>query len=67
VALFPGSWRGRAALLVLVGAAAGGGIYATRAKVPDLPTVEVRRGDFTEIVETRGDVRPLRSIVVTAP
>jgi len=67
VAFFPGSWGGRAAVLVLVVAATGGGIYATRAKVPDLPTVEVRRGDFTEIVETRGDVRPLRSIVVTAP
>ena len=67
MAFFPGSWGGRAAVLILVAAATGGGIYATRAKVPDLPTVEVRRGDFTEIVETRGDVRPLRSIVVTAP
>ena len=65
--LLPGSWRRRAAAVVLLVAAVGGGLYATRTTVPDLPTVEVTRGDFTEIVETRGDVRPLRSIVVTAP
>ena len=34
---------------------------------PIVPTAEVTRGDFIEIVEIRGDVRPFRSIVVTAP
>lgn len=65
--LFPASWPGRAAVLVLIVAGAGGAMYAGRSRAPDLPTVEVTRGDFVEIVETRGDVRPLRSIVVTAP
>src|SRR5690349_11260535 len=63
----PASTIGRVVLSLLVVAAIGGGLYATRAKAPDLPTAEVTRGDFVEIVETRGDVRPLRSIVVTAP
>jgi multidrug efflux pump subunit AcrA (membrane-fusion protein) len=34
---------------------------------PDVPTAVVTYGDFVEVVETRGDVRPFRSIVVTAP
>ncbi len=38
-----------------------------RGRGPDVPTAAVTRGDFVEIVETRGDVRPFRSIVVTAP
>ena len=38
-----------------------------RGRGPDVPTAAVTRGDFVEIVETRGDIRPFRSIVVTAP
>jgi len=34
---------------------------------PNLSTAEVSRGDFVEVVEIRGDVRPFRSVVVTAP
>ena len=39
----------------------------TRGRGPDIPTAVVTRGDFVEVVETRGDVRPFRSIIVTAP
>jgi multidrug resistance efflux pump len=60
---------------ILVVLAAGLGVGATavgfnalkRGRGPDVPTAAVTRGDFVEIVETRGDVRPFRSIVVTAP
>jgi RND family efflux transporter MFP subunit len=38
-----------------------------RGRGSDVPTAAATRGDFVEIVETRGDVRPFRSIVVTAP
>ena len=34
---------------------------------PGVPTVVVARGDFVEVLETRGEIRPLRSIFVTAP
>lgn len=57
-------WLAGLAAVVLTGAAAvglsGGG-------PPNLSTAEVTRGDFIEVVEIRGDVRPFRSVVVTAP
>ena len=57
-------WLGGLAVLGLTGVAAsrfGGG------PPPDLATADVTRGDFLEIVEIRGEVRPFRSVVVTAP
>ena len=69
MARLPGSRRthwtlGITALVVLGGAAlarvGGGG-------PPALATAEVTRGDFIEVVEVRGDVRPFRSVLVTAP
>jgi len=57
-------WSAGLAAIVLTGAAAmrfsGGG-------PPNLSTAEVTKGDFIEVVEIRGDVRPFRSVVVTAP
>jgi multidrug efflux pump subunit AcrA (membrane-fusion protein) len=38
-----------------------------RGSVPDLPTVEVTRGDFTDLLEIRGEIRPVRSIVLASP
>jgi HlyD family secretion protein len=67
VRLFPRSKLGRA---LLVGAAVVGtaGVVAySRSGPPDLPTAEVKRGDFVEIVETRGEIKPFRSILITAP
>ena len=34
---------------------------------PDLPTVEVVKGEFVDAVEIRGDIRPLKSVVLAAP
>jgi HlyD family secretion protein len=63
----------RVGILVVLAASLGVGATAVgfnalkRGRGPDVPTAPVTRGDFVEIVETRGDVRPFRSIVVTAP
>lgn len=54
-----------AALAVVAG---GGWAYAAlRAVEPPLPTVAVTRGTFTDIVEIRGEVRPVRTTTVSAP
>ena len=54
------------AVLVLV---VGGGLFATvgRGSVPDLPTAEVTRGEFVDTLELRGEIRPLRSVVLSSP
>jgi len=58
-------WKWLAAIIVLTG---GWMAYrATTASGPDVPTAEVTRGDYVDVVEVRGEVRPVRSIVVTAP
>jgi HlyD family secretion protein len=52
-------------VLVLLGA----GVFATvgRGSVPDLPTADVTRGEFVDALELRGEIRPLRSIVLSSP
>ncbi len=52
---------------IVVAGSIGGFVALKRGRGPDLPTAEVTRGDFIEIVETRGDIRPFRSVLVTAP
>jgi len=38
-----------------------------RRQVPSLPTADVTLGDYIDIVEIRGQVRPRKSVLVTAP
>ena len=38
-----------------------------RGSAPDLPTVDVTRGDFTDMLEIRGEIRPVRSVVLASP
>ena len=38
-----------------------------RGSAPDLPTTEVTKGDFVDTIEIRGDIRPLKSLVLSAP
>jgi HlyD family secretion protein len=64
--------RRRARILAVVAAigsvAAAGFVIATRADaIPDVPMVDVTRGDFVDYVQLRGDIRPVRSIVLSAP
>ncbi len=38
-----------------------------RTAVPDVPTAEVLKGEFVDTLEIRGEIRPLRSIVLSSP
>ena len=40
---------------------------AARESAPDLATADVTSGPFVDIVEIRGEIRPLKSLAVTAP
>lgn len=62
--------RGRIAALILAAALvllAGGYVAAGRSAAPDLPTREVTRGEFVDTLEIRGEIRPLKSMVVSSP
>jgi multidrug resistance efflux pump len=56
-----------AAGTVLVVAVAGAAAFTLRGAAPSLPTAEITRGEYIDIIEIRGDVRPRKSILVTAP
>lgn len=58
-------WKWVAAVVVAGGAWTA--VWAMSSSGPTLSTAEVTRGDYVDIVEVRGDIRPVRSIVVTAP
>jgi HlyD family secretion protein len=49
--------------LVITGAFVGVG----RGDAPDLPTADVRKGEFVDALEIRGDIKPLRSVILAAP
>ena len=62
--------RSRNSLLTMgVLVLAGGGLFATvgRGSVPDVPTADVTRGEFVDALELRGEIRPLRSVVLSSP
>ena len=61
------SRRSLAAIAVLVVVVAGVFAAVGRGSAPDLPTVEVKRGEFVDALELRGEIRPLRSVVVSSP
>jgi multidrug efflux pump subunit AcrA (membrane-fusion protein) len=58
-------WKWIAAVVVLAGAWTV--VRATSFTGPTLTTADVTRGDYMDVVEVRGEVRPVRSMVVTAP
>jgi multidrug efflux pump subunit AcrA (membrane-fusion protein) len=61
-------WRALVGVVVLVvGGIAGVRVVQRQRPMPTLTTVEVTRGDFVDIVELRGLVHPLKSVVVSAP
>ena len=53
--------------IVVVLAVTGFLVAVGRGSVPDLPTAEVTRGEFVDTLELRGEIRPLKSIVLTSP
>lgn len=52
-----------AAVVAIAGVFVGVG----RGSVPDVPMVEVTHGDFTDMLEIRGEIRPVRSVVLASP
>lgn len=55
-------------LAAIGGLAAAGFVFATRADaIPDVPMADVTRGDFVDYVQLRGNIRPAKSIVLSAP
>jgi RND family efflux transporter MFP subunit len=64
-----GARRHGVILTVAVVALAIAGLFGAvgRGSVPDLPTAEVTRGEFVDTLELRGEIRPLRSVVLTSP
>ena len=55
------------ALAVIVIAAAGAFAATRRGGVPDLPTARVTRGEFVDTLEIRGEIKPLKSVVLSSP
>lgn len=56
-----------ATLIVSLAAIAGLFVAVGRGSAPDVPTVEITRGDFTDLLEIRGEIRPVRSVVLASP
>jgi RND family efflux transporter MFP subunit len=50
-------------------ATVGVGVFVTSGggPPPDVPTAEVTRGEFVNALEIRGEIRPLKSVVLTSP
>lgn len=66
--LWPASRRVRVAVaLILLVAVVAGVRWRMRSDEPAVPTATVTRGDFVEVLETRGEIRPVRSIYLAAP
>jgi HlyD family secretion protein len=66
----PSSRRGRVFAALAAGCVViAGTIAATRwhPAAPSLPTGEVTRGEFVETVEIRGEVKPRKSVIISAP
>lgn len=54
-------------VIALAGSSAGAWMWFGRRAEPNVPTADVTRGNYADVVEIRGDVRPIRSTQVMAP
>lgn len=61
------AWQMGAAVVVVLAIAAGAGAIRLVRAAPSLPTAEVRRGEFVDRLQVRGEVKAIRSVVLTAP
>ena len=60
--------RNTALAVATIGIATVGAFSAARrATTPDLPTALVTRGPFVDTLEIRGEIRPLKSIILSSP
>ena len=53
--------------LIVLAVAAGAFVAVGRTSAPDVPMTEVKQGEFVDTLEIRGDIRPLKSIVLSSP
>lgn len=61
-------WRNPAILGIFIVLLLGGGMaYYFNRRAPDLPNEEVKFGEFLDYVQMRGEMKALKSIVMTAP
>ena len=56
-----------AAVVVVASLAAAGWMKYGRAIEPPLPTTQVTRGEFADVIEIRGEVRPVKTTLVLSP
>jgi multidrug efflux pump subunit AcrA (membrane-fusion protein) len=54
-------------LIVAVAAVSGFFVSVGRGSAPDVPMSTVARGDFIDRLEIRGEIRPLKSVVLSSP
>ena len=61
--------RRRVVLVAVLLVIAGAGIFKSRMPkaAPKINTAEVKRGEFVEYVQVRGELKALRSVILTAP
>jgi multidrug efflux pump subunit AcrA (membrane-fusion protein) len=55
------------ALVAIVGVASAAFVAVGKTSEPDLPMATVKTGEFVDTLEIRGDIRPLKSIILTSP
>jgi len=67
VANLASRWRSIAATGVVVVVAVAAYCAGAGRSAADIPTAVVTRGEFVDVVELRGDIRPVRSVVLGAP
>jgi HlyD family secretion protein len=65
----PRRWRRNAAVALTLAAVVAVGAFVSvgRGSAPDVPVVEVTKGEFIDTLEIRGDIRPFKSIVMASP
>lgn len=64
-------WNHRKPLLLVLALAAGGGtvfawVHASR-HAPPVPTLQVKRGEFLDVIQLRGELKAMKSITASAP
>ncbi len=60
-------WRSGLALVAIGGLGTFGWLRYGVQAAPNLPTADVTRGNYADVVEIRGEVRPVRTTLVMAP
>ena len=63
----PFALRRNLRLIAIAATVAAGAAGCSRNSAPPSATAEVVRGEYVDVVEIRGQVRPVKSVIVAAP